>query len=80
VVSDAEVPVSAKQVVRTVKVGDEWHVVRDGASRPVSTTGTKALAKSRGIALARRTHAVHVVHHADGKVWRFHRYGTATVA
>jgi hypothetical protein len=46
----------------------------------VSTTGTKALAKSRGIALARRTHAVHVVHHADGKVWRFHRYGTATVA
>jgi hypothetical protein len=64
----------AKAIIRTVKVGDEWVVVRDGADRPASASGVKAKAKSRGAALARRTRAVHVVHHADGKVWRFQRY------
>jgi hypothetical protein len=70
---------STKSVIRTVKVGDEWFVMRDGTTRPASSTGTKARAKARGAALARRTRAMHVVHHADGKVWRFRRYRVAAV-
>jgi hypothetical protein len=71
---------SSKTVIRTMKMGDEWHVLRDGSSRPATSTGTKARAKARGAALARRTRAVHVVHHADGKVWRLQRYKVVPVA
>lgn len=64
-----------KLLIHTVKDGDVWVNVRHGISQPVSSSATKALARSRARALARRTGRSHVVLRADGGVATRTAYG-----
>lgn len=57
-----------RRTIQTVKRGDRWVNVRADRPEPVSWSGTKALARSRARALARRTGRRHVVRRADGGV------------
>jgi hypothetical protein len=60
--------VTRKLLIHTVKDGDIWVNVRAGMTRPASSSATKALARSRARALARRTGRHHVVLRVDGNV------------
>jgi hypothetical protein len=67
--------VTRKLLIHTVKDGDVWVNVRAGIPHPLSSSATKALARSRARALARRTGRSHVVRRADGGVSTRTAYG-----
>jgi len=67
--------VTRKLMIHTVKDGDVWVNVRAGLPRPTSSSATKALAKARARALAKRTGRHHVVLRVDGGVATSTAYG-----